>query len=236
MRCQCPSTPRTWIQNLPYSARTLNASTKISSPRWTSPSCSGYERLCILILKVVEYSKISKKFPTYNDRRKLFYEYDLFFCDKTIYPLLSKCTGKIFYERKKYLDCTYVGFLFPLMAIVCPQDTPPRRTRSIWTVSLSAPTSFKAMDQSSISIEWLISLARSRWPASHSPTRTSWRTSYRVRTISFHTYCWMMHSPHRTWDRSVWSWVKLSPYPSTPNWVRMKSQCGASNPSEWCEE
>jgi ribosome biogenesis protein UTP30 len=55
-----------------------------------------------LVQRVIEYSKIEKKFPTYTDKRKLFYEYDLFFCDQTIYPLLAKATGKKFYESKKY--------------------------------------------------------------------------------------------------------------------------------------
>jgi ribosome biogenesis protein UTP30 len=46
---------------------------------------------------VIGYGKIDKKFPTYTDRRKLLYEYDAFFCDKSIYSLLAKHTGKLFY-------------------------------------------------------------------------------------------------------------------------------------------
>lgn len=55
-----------------------------------------------LIQRVIGYNKILKKYPQYTDRRKLFYEYDMFFCDKSIYSLMAKKTGKIFYQRKKY--------------------------------------------------------------------------------------------------------------------------------------
>jgi ribosome biogenesis protein UTP30 len=47
-----------------------------------------------LIQRVIGYSKIPKKYPTYLDKRKLMYEYDLFFCDKNIYRLLDKSLGK----------------------------------------------------------------------------------------------------------------------------------------------
>lgn len=63
------------------------------------------------IAKVIGYSKLVKKYPQYSDRRKLIYEYDLFFCDYTLYNLLRKPTGKIFYERKKIpypIDCNGV--------------------------------------------------------------------------------------------------------------------------------
>lgn len=53
------------------------------------------------VARIMGYSKIDKKFPTYKDKLKLFYSYDLFFVDYTIYDLIRKPTGKIFYERKK---------------------------------------------------------------------------------------------------------------------------------------
>jgi len=53
------------------------------------------------IEKVIGFTKLVKKFPQYQDKRKLFNSYDLFFCDYKIYNLLRKPTGKIFYERKK---------------------------------------------------------------------------------------------------------------------------------------
>ena len=35
------------------------------------------------------------------DKRKLCNDFDLFFCDYKIYDLLSKHTGRSFYQRKK---------------------------------------------------------------------------------------------------------------------------------------
>lgn len=34
-----------------------------------------------LIQKVIGYSKLKKNYSTYADKRKLFYEFDLFFCE-----------------------------------------------------------------------------------------------------------------------------------------------------------
>lgn len=53
------------------------------------------------IAKVIGYDKLKKNFGQYTDKRKLMYDYDLFFCDYTIYNLLKKPLGKVFYERKK---------------------------------------------------------------------------------------------------------------------------------------
>lgn len=61
-----------------------------------------------IVEKVIGYTKLNKKFPTYKDKHKLFYAYDLFFCDYKIYDLLRKPLGKVFYERKKIpypIDC-----------------------------------------------------------------------------------------------------------------------------------
>jgi ribosome biogenesis protein UTP30 len=55
------------------------------------------------VAKVIGYSKLKKNYPTYNDKRKLAYEFDGFFCDYKIYNLLRKPLGKVFYERKKYV-------------------------------------------------------------------------------------------------------------------------------------
>ncbi len=44
---------------------------------------------------------MSKKFPTYEDKRKLCNSFDYFFCDYKIYDLLRKPTGNFFYSRKK---------------------------------------------------------------------------------------------------------------------------------------
>lgn len=63
------------------------------------------------IAKVIGYTKLIKNHPQYVDKRKLAYEYDLFFCDYKIYNLLRKPTGKAFYERKKIpfpIDCQEV--------------------------------------------------------------------------------------------------------------------------------
>jgi len=63
------------------------------------------------IAKVVGFTKLNKKYPTFQDKRKLFNSFDLFFCDYKIYNILRKPTGKIFYERKKIpfpIDCEKV--------------------------------------------------------------------------------------------------------------------------------
>jgi ribosome biogenesis protein UTP30 len=63
------------------------------------------------IAKVIGYTKLVKNHPQYGDKRKLFYDFDLFFCDYKLYNLLRKPTGKIFYERKKIpfpIDCEKV--------------------------------------------------------------------------------------------------------------------------------
>lgn len=53
------------------------------------------------IAKVQGYGKLIKKFPTFKDRRNLCNDFDLFFCDYKIYNLLSRHTGREFYQRKK---------------------------------------------------------------------------------------------------------------------------------------
>jgi hypothetical protein len=53
------------------------------------------------IAKVIGYTNLIKKYPTYKDRQQLCNEYDLFFCDYKIYDLLKKPLGNQFYERKK---------------------------------------------------------------------------------------------------------------------------------------
>jgi ribosome biogenesis protein UTP30 len=61
--------------------------------------------------KVVGYTKLVKKYPQFVDRRKLFHEFDLFFCDYRLYNLLRKPTGKVFYSGKKIpfpIDCENV--------------------------------------------------------------------------------------------------------------------------------
>lgn len=61
-----------------------------------------------VIERVLGYSKVNKKFPTYKEKLQLFYSYDLFFCDYKIYNLMKNVTGKVFYERKKIpfpIDC-----------------------------------------------------------------------------------------------------------------------------------
>ncbi|CAD8048444.1 unnamed protein product [Paramecium primaurelia] len=71
----------------------------------TNPQRQFKDQICEfdipLIQKVIGYGKLNKKYPTYTDKRKLFYEYDLFFCDQRIYGNLAKGLGKIFYDRKK---------------------------------------------------------------------------------------------------------------------------------------
>ncbi|CAD8144874.1 unnamed protein product [Paramecium pentaurelia] len=71
----------------------------------TNPQRQFKDQICEfdipLIQKVIGYGKLNKKYPTYTDKRKLFYEYDQFFCDQRIYGNLAKGLGKIFYERKK---------------------------------------------------------------------------------------------------------------------------------------
>ena len=53
------------------------------------------------IAKVIGYSKLTKDFKTYNDKRNLCKDYDGFFCDYRIYDLLRKPLGKFFYDRNK---------------------------------------------------------------------------------------------------------------------------------------
>ena len=53
--------------------------------------------------QVLGYSKLVKEYNTFEERRKLCKEFDLFFCDYRIYELLRKPIGKFFYDRKKYI-------------------------------------------------------------------------------------------------------------------------------------
>ena len=53
-----------------------------------------------MIAEVLGFSDL-KKYPTFKDKRELFYSYDLFFVDYRIYNLIRKQTGQIFYKRKK---------------------------------------------------------------------------------------------------------------------------------------
>jgi len=54
------------------------------------------------LAKVLGYEKLMKNFKEYKDRRQLTQEFDLFFCDKRIYPMLPKVTGSFFYKKKKF--------------------------------------------------------------------------------------------------------------------------------------
>ena len=54
------------------------------------------------LAKIVGYEKLLKNFKQYKDRRQLIHEFDLFFCDKRIYPMLPKVTGSFFYKKKKF--------------------------------------------------------------------------------------------------------------------------------------
>ncbi|KAM3127288.1 hypothetical protein pb186bvf_020617 [Paramecium bursaria] len=54
-----------------------------------------------LIQKVIDFKRLTRNYKNYTNRRKLFYEYDLFFCDQRIYSSLAKATGKVFYKGKK---------------------------------------------------------------------------------------------------------------------------------------
>lgn len=47
------------------------------------------------------YSRLVKEYNTFEEKRKLCKEYDLFFCDFRIYDILRKPLGKFFYDRKK---------------------------------------------------------------------------------------------------------------------------------------
>jgi len=52
------------------------------------------------IAKVIGYTELDD-YPTYKDKRELFYAYDLFFVDYRIYGIIKKQTGQVFYQRKK---------------------------------------------------------------------------------------------------------------------------------------
>jgi len=54
-----------------------------------------------LFARVVGYSKLNRKFPTYKEKRAFLYSFDQFFCDYKIYDLLKKPLGRQFYSRKK---------------------------------------------------------------------------------------------------------------------------------------
>ena len=53
------------------------------------------------IAKVIGFTELAN-YPTYKDKRELFYAYDLFFVDYKIYGIIKKQTGQVFYQRKKY--------------------------------------------------------------------------------------------------------------------------------------
>lgn len=52
------------------------------------------------IAEVIGFTELNN-YPTYKDKRELFFSYDLFFVDYRIYNLIKKQTGQIFYQRKK---------------------------------------------------------------------------------------------------------------------------------------
>jgi len=51
--------------------------------------------------KAIGYTELNKEYNTFEEKRKLCKEFDLFFCDYRIYDLLRKPLGKFFYDRKK---------------------------------------------------------------------------------------------------------------------------------------
>ena len=51
--------------------------------------------------KAIDYDTLTKEHARYEAKRELCKEYDLFFCDYTIYDLLRKPLGKYFYDKKK---------------------------------------------------------------------------------------------------------------------------------------
>ncbi len=52
--------------------------------------------------KIIGYNKMLKSFKEYKDRRQLINEFDLFFCDKSLYSMMPKVTGSFFYRKKKF--------------------------------------------------------------------------------------------------------------------------------------
>ena len=51
--------------------------------------------------EVMGYSRLSRDFKQYKDRRELLKSYDGFFVDDRILPMMPRVLGKVFYSRKK---------------------------------------------------------------------------------------------------------------------------------------
>ncbi|CAI2372532.1 unnamed protein product [Moneuplotes crassus] len=54
------------------------------------------------LAKCIPYKTLKKEFERYHDKKDLINEYDLFFSDITLYKMLPKPLGKIFYVQKKF--------------------------------------------------------------------------------------------------------------------------------------
>lgn len=69
--------------------------------------------------EVIGYERVKKHYRENKDKLKLLASNDLFFCDWRIYNLLRQPLGKLFYEKKKYIDL-HLGSPTPSIASRCP--------------------------------------------------------------------------------------------------------------------
>ena len=52
--------------------------------------------------KFLSFDKLRRNFKTFQEKRDLLEQFELFFCEGRVYMLIKKMLGKIFYSRKKY--------------------------------------------------------------------------------------------------------------------------------------
>ena len=52
--------------------------------------------------KVMSYAQLRNNYTRYKERRKLCAQYDAFFSDDRILPMMPRLLGKVFFEKKKH--------------------------------------------------------------------------------------------------------------------------------------
>jgi len=71
------------------------------------------------IKKIIQLPKLRKNYNTYAQRLELVNEFDIFFVDDRILPMVGECLGKIFYKRKKQPIPIRLGWEIPVFIKDC---------------------------------------------------------------------------------------------------------------------
>jgi len=75
------------------------------------------------IKKIIQLPKLRKNYNTYAQKLELVNEYDIFFVDDRILPMVGECLGKIFYKRKKQPIPIRLGWDIPVFIRDCLHST-----------------------------------------------------------------------------------------------------------------